>query len=97
MANYKKHDSLELRKLVAANLEQRGFGKPMSGYFARIACDYSAGIIEADLRFSLILSECLGDAQTEIHNRKVMDQVFSNLPAVSLTTNQEENCYAWEV
>ena len=94
---HKKQHSLELQNLLAANLVERGFGKPMAGYFARIVCDYPAGISEADLRFVLILSECLGDAQAEIHNRQVLDQVFSNLPAVSLTTNQEENCYAWEV
>ena len=94
---HKKQHSLELQNLLAAKLEGRGFGKSMAGYFARIVCDYPAGISEADLRFVLILSECLGDAEAEIHNRQVFDQVFSNLPAVSLTTNQEDNCHAWEV
>ena len=79
---YAVETSQALELCVAENLARRGMGSIMSRYFARLICDGQRGIPEADLQFSLLCHAALSDAKDEIHDRQVIDSVFSNLPAL---------------
>lgn len=73
-------EASEREKLVLATAEiltKRGLGLEAARFFARLAVE--KGIPDADMQFVLLLSECLSQAEADLENQSVMNQVWANL------------------